>query len=283
MGVGAGRHEIEAWARGGLLLEVSRYAPGPAGEIPKHSHEGYQICLSLDFPGEYRYRSERHPVPVGSLSVIHPGEVHAARDPHDRGSTATYRMMYAEPALLGGVAAQVSGHEGGDPPFFRPVILDRDLAGRFLALHESLHRPTPELAWDSLLLSVLATFVSRHSEARPSSTTPVGRERRAVRLARERLEDGLAEDVPLEELSRVANLSPYHLARVFSREVGLPPHAYQARLRVDRARELLLRGWTISGAARAAGFFDQSHLNRHFKRLVGVTPGRYAKSSKNVQ
>ena len=69
------RYGMEAWRRGGLILEKYRYAPGPADELPKHSHEEYQICLSLDFPGVYHYRGASHAVPVGSLSVIHPGDV----------------------------------------------------------------------------------------------------------------------------------------------------------------------------------------------------------------
>ncbi len=75
------RYGVEAWLREGLLLEKYRYAPGPAEELPKHSHDEYQICLSLDFPGVYGYRGATHAVPVGSLSVVHPGEVHSARDP----------------------------------------------------------------------------------------------------------------------------------------------------------------------------------------------------------
>ena len=63
----------------------------------------------------------------------------------------------------------------------------------------------------------------------------------------------------------------------------MPPHAFQTQVRVARAKALLLRGWPISQAAAHTGFADQSHLTRHFKRLVGVTPGQYRQGSKNVQ
>jgi AraC-like DNA-binding protein len=102
-------------------------------------------------------------------------------------------------------------------------------------------------------------------------------------LAREYLEDNLGRSVPLEELARLANLSPFHLARVFRDEVGMPPHAYQTQARLGCARSLLLRGWPPARVAQETGFADQSHLTRRFKRLVGVTPGRYAEGSKNVQ
>lgn len=276
------RYGVEAWLRDGLILEKYRYAPGPADELPKHSHGEYQICLSLNFPGVYRYRGANHTVPVGSLSVIHPGAVHSARDPEDRRFPSSFRMMYADPVLLGEAAAAVSGRSR-TPPFFRaPILLDKDLAWDFLRLHVALEGAAPTLEQDGRLLSVLTRLVESHAGVGPPP--PPGRERTATKLAWEYIEDNLAKSVSMDELARAANLSPYHLARVFREEVGLPPHAYQTQARIGRARELLLRGWPIARVARETGFSDQSHLTRHFKRLVGVTPGRYAgENSKNVQ
>ncbi len=94
--LGAG-HQVKVWSFREVLLESYRYVPGPAGTLPAHSHEDYQFCLSLDFPGEYSYRGSSYGVPVGSLSVIHPGEMPSARDPQDRRKPATYRLMYASP------------------------------------------------------------------------------------------------------------------------------------------------------------------------------------------
>ena len=130
------RYGVVAWLRGRLLLEKYRYAPGPAQELPKHSHGEYQLCLSLNFPGVYGYRGTSHAVPVGSLSVVHPGEVHSARDPEDRLVPSSFRMMYAEPALLAKVATEVAGR-GGAQPFFRdPITPDGDRA-------EVIPRATP--------------------------------------------------------------------------------------------------------------------------------------------
>ena len=272
---------VEAWLREGLLLERYRYAPGPASSLPPHAHERYQICLSLDFPGVYRYRGASHAVPVGSLSIIHPGEVHSARDPEDRRSHSSYWLMYANPEVFGTAATEVVGR-AHSPPFFRsPIVVDRDLARDFLRLHEALQGTAPRLEGDARLLSVLTRLVERHAGLRPSA--PPGRERRSVKLAREYLEDNLAENVSLEDLARLTNLSPFHLTRVFREEVGMPPHAYQMQARLGRARELLLRGLPVARVAQETGFADQSHLTRRFKRLVGVTPGNYAAESKNVQ
>src|SRR6202008_1114252 len=69
----------------------------------------------------------------------------------------------------------------------------------------------------------------------------------------------------------------YALVRAFSKEVGMPPHAYQTYVRVLRARELIALGRRLSSVALDVGFTDQSHLSRNFKRGLGVTPGRYAR------
>lgn len=282
MGSEDGRHTVKAWSHGGVLLESYQYAPGPAAETPKHSHGEYQFCLSLNFPGEYHYRGESHAVPVGSLSVIHPGEVHSARDPRDREAFAAFRMIYADPAVLQRAVAEIAGHAMGLPSFPEPVVLDEHLARSFLGTHSALEGSNSTLEKDSHLLSVLSELVVRHAGERLSQR-PVKKEPRAVGLAREYLEDDPAGNVSLEELSRVANLSPYHLSRVFREEVGMPPHAYQTNVRLDRAKDLLLRGWPISEVAQQTGFYDQSHFTHSFKRLVGVTPGSYAKDSKIFQ
>ncbi len=68
-----------------------------------------------------------------------------------------------------------------------------------------------------------------------------------------------------------------HLVRTFHQHVGIPPHEYMVQLRLERARSMLATGAPAAEAAHHAGFADQSHLHRHFKRVIGVTPGKYRK------
>lgn len=75
-------------------------------------------------------------------------------------------------------------------------------------------------------------------------------------------------------------MSPFHLARSFTAHTGVAPHAYQLHLRVGRARALLAEGAAPAEVATRTGFCDQSHLGRHFRRLVGVTPGAYARGAR---
>jgi transcriptional regulator GlxA family with amidase domain len=82
----------------------------------------------------------------------------------------------------------------------------------------------------------------------------------------------------LEELSAAANLGKFRALRAFKRRHGMPPHTYELCLRVSRARELLKLGMSAAAVALECGFADQSHLTRHFRRLHGLTPGKYGRA-----
>ncbi|MDF5029677.1 helix-turn-helix transcriptional regulator, partial [Vibrio parahaemolyticus] len=78
---------------------------------------------------------------------------------------------------------------------------------------------------------------------------------------------------------KLSGLSPFHLLREFQKQFGFPPHAYQIQQRLRMAKKLLKMGQKISDVAQECGFHDQSHLHRHFKKAMGVTPGQYVRHS----
>jgi AraC-like DNA-binding protein len=99
-----------------------------------------------------------------------------------------------------------------------------------------------------------------------------------VARARELLEDRLAEAVNLGELADAAGLSRFHLIRLFRRQFGVTPFAYQRNRRIERARATLRAGGSIADAVASGGFADQSHLGRTFRAVMGSTPGQYRSS-----
>lgn len=90
------------------------------------------------------------------------------------------------------------------------------------------------------------------------------------------LDGHLGDSVSLDDLARLASVSRFHFARCFRSSTGESPMAFLRRLRVERAKQLLARGNPICDVAVELGFYDQSHLTRHFTRIVGTSPGRYA-------
>jgi AraC-like DNA-binding protein len=271
---GTDSSSVKAWVFQDALFELYQYAPGPPEALSKHSHDEYQFCLSFEAPGEYWYRGNRIAVPPTSLSIIHPGEIHAARDVEDRSEVATFRMLYVAPALLENIAGAIAERTTPQPFFASPIVIDPALARQFLELHLKTETAASTLEQESLLLSVLTQFILRYAELHLSEK-PVKQVHLQVQRICEYLRENLSENVSLDRLARIADLNPYYLHRVFCREVGIPPHRYQTQLRIDRAKILLTKGQPIADIALEVGFSDQSHLTRQFKNLVRFTPGSY--------
>jgi AraC-like DNA-binding protein len=228
-----------------------------------HAHEEFFIALTEQGLCAPSYRGGRHVNGPGDLIVLNPEEAHAGGPP--AGGSWTYRSLYLRPELFGKIT----------PRFTADVITDRSIAGRLHRYCQLAALPgSSPLERESLLAAAMGLLAARHA-APPVPPRAPGAEPAAVRLAREYLEEHAAGNVTLRELAAVAGLSPFHLCRVFRAAAGMPPHAYLTQARVRRARSLLRAGMPISEVATATGFADQAHLTRQFKRLVGVTPGRY--------
>ena len=240
-----------------------------------HAHEEFFIALTEAGLATPTYRGDRHVIGPGDLIVLNPEEAHAGGPPGE--GSWTYRALYPRPDLMGQIMAEFPGSRPTMPEFGGDVVRDREVAARLRRFHRLSEAPESSmLERQAHLTEALVLLVGRHA-ALPQAPRPPGREPGAVRLSMEYLQEHAEENVSLEALARFAGLSPFHLCRVFRQAVGMTPHAYQTQVRVRRATSLLKAGLPISLAAAEAGFYDQAHLNRHFKRIVGLTPGRYLK------
>jgi AraC-like DNA-binding protein len=95
------------------------------------------------------------------------------------------------------------------------------------------------------------------------------------------IESHLNRPLPLTKLAALAGLSVWRFSTVFRQKLGLPPHRYIREQRVRLAQALLRQGMPAAIAANEAGFYDQSHLARCFKRVCNMTPGQYQAQSRN--
>ncbi len=224
----------------------------------------------------YFYRGENIVASAGQINLCIPDEPHTGQPVSLEGWG--YRMFYLEPEFLGHIASDVAGCSRELPFFKSGVISDDAVAQELLNVHRLLENPkTSPLEAETVLQSVLARFIRRYADANIQPKKLRG-EPRAVRLIKDFLEANSAKDVSLAALSRVTGLNRFHLVHVFTKAVGIAPHAFLRQVRVRNAKKLLLEGWDIATVALACGFTDQSHLTRWFKRLWAVTPGQYRKS-----
>lgn len=158
----------------------------------------------------------------------------------------------------------------------RPTLLDGPLRQRVDRLNRALVAPGEEFEAASRL-ALIVERLQWHLDGNPEPAR-APRNRPVAHALRDLLDGSIREGMTLEEAGRALHVDPSHLVREFSREFGLPPHRYLIGRRVELARRLLLAGGAAADVSVEAGFHDQSHLNRHFKSMVGTTPGRFARS-----
>ena len=249
-------------------------------EFNRHYHHEFALGVIERGALGFHYLGRDHVARAGEINLCVPGEPHNGFAPSGQGWQ--YRMFYLDPALLVRAAREAFDAAVGLPHFPGGVIQDPALARDLAVLHAALQNPECDaLAQEERLVTALTALITRHAEARPTPR-PVGCEPRAVRRAKEFIQGGFARAITLDDLSEATGLSRFHLVRLFSREVGIGPHAYLTQVRVSAAKDLLARGEPIAETALAVGFCDQSHLNRAFKRTLGVTPGVWRKGVQEI-
>lgn len=260
---------IHGWLFEDLVFE--RHTGEPP-YLPPHAHDAYQVGTTTRDPGEYLCEGRKWIAPPGSMMVFHPGAVHSAEKIGVRSRSAVSRLVFIGPGRMREIAAAATG-KADLPRFPDLVVRDEGFIRRFCAFHDLVMTDASLLEKESCLVATFSELVRRF--AAPSGSSRRREPRADVRVVREYIAEHYAENVSLSRLADLAGISPYHLSRVFTQEVGMPPHAFQTQVRVERAKSLLLSGMSATDAAVATGFFDQSHFTRHFRRIVGVAPSSY--------
>ncbi|MFJ4784250.1 AraC family transcriptional regulator [Streptomyces sp. NPDC088794] len=260
----AAEQEVTAWRpRVPGVVEVF-HAHFTEYAYPMHVHEAWTLLIVDD--GAVRYDLDRHEhgTPDDTVTLLPP------HVPHN-GAAATpdgfrKRVVYLDGSQLPHdlIGAAVDG----------PDLRDPLLRLRVGQLHTALTRAGEELEAESRL-----TFIGERlrERLRPSTESVPRPDPVLARRLRELLDAHVVDGLTLDRAGALLHAHPAHLVRAFSTAYGIAPHQYLMSRRVDRARRLLLDGRPASEVAPATGFFDQPHLTRHFRKLVGVTPGQYAK------
>ena len=238
-----------------------------------HSHPTWTIAVVQRGAARFTVERTRQRAGAGELFVLEPEAVHTGMAAVPEGWA--YKVLYVDPSVLYDWAEA----EGPAPRAARWVVFrDPALRSALLNAHAGLALEAPGLAVEERVLAAIAGLAPHLRGAAACSPWRERGEHAAVRRARRHLQEHWDQPVSLRELSAVAGLSRFELLRRFQQQNGLTPHAFQRDLRVKRARALLGSGVPAAAVAAACGFADQPHLSRVFKRLVGVSPGVYARA-----
>lgn len=255
----------------GIVVE-QRYHP--AGEYVFPGSSSHMICLHLGPPIPVEQVRNGRPftsmMARGNLQIVPAGTESIWR--HQDG--ADHMHVLLTPALLQQVAADHDQHH--------IELLDHFSTQDLRIEHISSALLTEVLEGGvsgRFYVEGLATALAAHlihaytSTPRPLPEMPKGLPASLLRRITSLIEDRLTEDLGLAELAFEVGLSPSHFSSLFRKTTGLSPHHYIVQRRLERAQHLLrTTRLSIGEIATAVGFYDQSHLVRHMRRVVGVTP-----------
>jgi AraC-like DNA-binding protein len=237
----------------------------------RHWHTYYVIGLVEAGAQSFHCQHANHLTPPGGLILLNPGEAHTGEAVTRSGFA--YRALYPTAEHMAQALAELG--QVTQLPVFRTIRVDdpqlRDLTRQ---VHASITAGEPPIARETRWLTLLTALLQHYGTER-RKLCRAGTEPRAVAQARDYLEEHYAEPVRLAALAAHVHLSPYHLVRVFHRATGLPPHAYLESVRIRHAQRLLATGLAPAEVAYATGWSSQSHFTARFRRIIGITPGRY--------
>ena len=241
---------------------------------PRHSHDYYVVSLIAQGKQSFTHNGIRHITPPGGIILINPEEVHTG-EAVDR-SGFELRSLYPTAAHMEMAAFELTGRHQS-LPYFKEVRVDNPLIrNSILSLHQAMLDDVSALEYESRFIWTLAQLIKHYAE--PSHPEQrIWKEKRAIQQARLYIEKHFSRGVSLHELARYVGLSPYYFLRVFRAEVGMPPYAYLESVRISHAQKLIETGRSLVETAAEVGFSSQSHMTNNFKKIIGVTPGQYAR------
>lgn len=246
-----------------------------------HAHDSYTLGIILKGAGGFRYKGREQMTHGGNVTLLDPFEPHGGHVIGNKGWR--YNTLYISPGYLFELADSLIYNHPANIRFGGNAALSDPEIFNLLALfYNRVNNNHDLLEIESILQQVISKVLNRY--AKPSAPLPkVGNETRRMELVRDYIQSKYQDKILLSELAGLTELSKFQVIRMFQKHSGMSPHDYQHQLRIQSVCSLLCRNVPIAETALETGFYDQSHMSKTFKRIIGVTPGQYVQACNILQ
>lgn len=232
-----------------------------------HLHEALEIIWVRYGESDFICRDRCYKVRSGDVLIIAPNTIHAGGSSFCGSSFTTLQI----PKQLLGL---IVGFEDMERPGMLGANPIQLLSGHTAdILYQGLIGTLPRLDSRQDQMDCLQDVLGKFFRLCARSAKQDAYAHPAVKEAVFIINSGFTESIDLYQLATELNLHQRYFISLFKTLIGVPPHQYQIALRIDMARRLLNTKIALSEVAMQSGFADQSHLNRHFKRIYGMPPG----------
>lgn len=244
-------------------VEIAIARPSPRS-FPARLNTNLGLCLKL---------GEAHQIESNGVKMLYPANALCIRSPGI--------VWSSELAAVGFISIDI------DPEYLDFEVPEEHIQfipGTDFDLRKTVAFFEPgrtRLEQDEVLFEIIEWCYTRYFLQNRSQNSS-SRESASIKRTCRFLEENLLVNPSLDELAALVGHNKFTFLRQFKQAKGITPHHYAISIRIAKARELLARGISASEVAFAVGFSDQAHLNRHFLKVVGMTPGRYAREKRSI-
>lgn len=250
-------------------LGVEAYTlEGIVQAFPNHLHDFYVIGLMISGKRYLSCKNQEYELREGDLILFNPGDNHTCA--HVGKEPLHYLGMNIPRTVMQDITQEIMGKKE-EPYFSSTMIRDDEIASYFRLLHENIMNGVGEFENEELLFFMISKMIDQYYDDE-NQNKEYDKELDEICTY---MKEHYMENISLDTLCKLANLSKSSLLRVFTKKLGMTPYRYLQSVRISMAKNHLERGEGIMDAALHSGFTDQSHFSRFFTMFIGITPGAY--------
>ncbi len=236
--------------------------------FPRHFHDHFVIEMVTKGVDKFYCEGKTYTATPGQFIFINPGEVHTGSTIADH--DLEYLSFYPTNERLQEIAEILHRKTMGEISFNKTIITDPVLVQLFSNFTNSMQGGEGNsLSIEEAFINCMDCFLNL-SSINTGKSVQLSDTR--IKKVREYLDAHFKSKVSITELAALANTNPFHLIRIFKKNLGLTPNEYLLTKRTQLAINLLKKGYKVNEAALLAGFYDSSHFNRLFRKMTGLSP-----------
>jgi AraC-like DNA-binding protein len=246
-------------------------APPALHQHDRHAHASLAIIMLTKGEKSYHVERKNRKVHAGQIAIANPGELHGCEYVGEQ--PWAHRTWYLSPELLSMLSVEIGFKRDVE---VTKAVIDCAQTTQFLMHAHRASNAGNELDREAAAVEAMSTFLTRFGAERvrnePLLSTAI---EARVSLYVELLRDNTDAPLSLSMLASHAGVGRFQVIRDFQQALGMSPGDYLRYLRLAKARALLRGGASLVEAALSAGYSDQSHFSRVFKRVFGYSPAHF--------
>lgn len=207
------------------------------------------------------------------IAIVNPYELHSATNV-DESSHGLY-ALYLDKDWVEKLQHNLLGIKGYIP-FEKNIIDSSEAYASFIRLCDGLQKKGSYENKKQDLIKFISNLTLKYSAKELCLSNNL-----LVKDIKAYIDRNIDSNMTLEDISREFLITPFHLIKIFKKELNLTPYQYILNHKVNFAKELLSKDLAITQVAVLAGFNDQSHLYKYFKQTFSISPKEYKDSLSN--